>query len=166
MEWSEPITNRTLVDIEEVRSLKERIYEVGWQGLTAEEQAAFLGDMIGTLNYITLNRIEGNTAHLASIFKALGYIVKGNFYKKDWKLEDLPVMDDFERLLWNIDDLLKHSYYMKTSLPQSLLHPGYSQMNDIEEVLLELKAATELIIEGFRHCGSFNFYSGSEVVLP
>lgn len=166
MAWIEPVINRTLADVEDVKSLKERIYAVGWTGLDPEERKTFLGDMIGSLNSIMLNRIEGNTAELAGLLQSLGYLVPSLNYVVNWGVSSLPNIQEFIRILSNIEKLLDCSYSMKTKLPATLSKPDYQQINDTEKVLLELKDAIKLIIEGFRYCGGFNFYTGSEVVLP
>lgn len=164
MEWITPITNRTLADVEAVKSLKERIYAVGWKGLTAAERAEFLGDAIGTLNHITLNRIECNINHMEDVIRNLGFIMKKQTYKQDWDLYDLPDQADFERLLGNIVELLDTFYYMGTSLPDNLLQPDFEQLNAVEEVLHELKKASDLVIRSWKHCGSF--VCGQSLILP
>ncbi len=164
MEWIEPVINRSLADVEEVKSLKERIYAVGWSGLTTEEQGKFLGDMVGTLNYITLNRIEGNTLFLEEAIRDLGFIVAQLQHKRNWTLADMPNKVDLARLRDNIEQLQAEFYYLITSLPDDLNAPNYEQINAVERVLAELKTATELIMQSWKYCGTFA--CGQGLVLP
>lgn len=164
MEWITPVTDRTLADIESVKSLKERIYTAGWQNLTEEEKTTFLGDMVGTLNYITLNRIECNTQHMEEVLENLGFLLRHQAYMQDWTLQALPTKKDFERLLSNIESHLRTFYYMETALPENLQKPTYGELNAVEQVLLELKQASDLVIQGWKYCGTF--HCGQSLVLP
>lgn len=164
MTWITPVTERTEFDVEAAKSLKERIYTVGWVNLTAAEQMEFLGDMIGTLNHITLNRIECNTCFLEELIRSLGFAVQKLAYKKDWSRESLPVRNDLQRLVDNIAALCDSFYAMATSLPENMEIPDIAKMNAVEEVLVELKAAADLIIQSWKYCGTFS--CGQDLVLP
>ncbi len=164
MTWIEPVTTRTVFDVEAVKSLKERIYTVGWDGLSEAEQLEFLGDMIGTLNHITLNRIEGNTDFLAGLIRELGFVVQELLCKTNWNRASLPVRSDLQRLVDNVTVLCDSFYPMQTSLPESMNTPDFDKMNAIEEVLAELKAAADLIMQSWKYCGTFA--CGQALVLP
>ena len=53
---------------------------------------------------------------------------------------------------------------MATSLPENMEIPDIAKMNAVEEVLVELKAAADLIIQSWKYCGTFS--CGQDLVLP
>lgn len=163
-EWIEPVVNRTSSDVDTVKSLVQRILSDGWSTLMSEEQSFFLGDMIGTLNHFCLNRVENNTKVLYNYIRTLGFPTYNDSYKEDWNYDDLPVIDDFTRILNNIIHIIHSEYPISTSLPANLDMPDYTQINAVEEVLLELKAIYETIPKSYKYCGTFN--CGQDIILP
>ena len=162
--WIEPVYNRTLTDIQTARNLTQKILTEGWSTLTAEEQTFYLGDMIGTLNPITLNRIENNTEYIKQYLESLGFYEWGDTYKKNWSYSDLPITSDFERILRNLDHAVDMHYPVDSSLPSNLNAPAYDEINMIEKLLQELKDMYETIPKSYKYCGTFN--SDQLIVLP
>lgn len=162
--WIEPIYSRTQEDVQEAKQLTQKILIEGWDSLTTEEQSFYLGDMIGTLNPITLNRIENNTEYIEQYFESLGFREWSDSYKKNWNYLDLPIGSDFERILRNITHVVDARYLTESSVPGNLNAPTFDQINTIEKLLQELKDMYETIPKSYKYSGTFN--SGQVIVLP
>ena len=52
-----------------------------------------------------LNRVEGNTQHIASVLASQGYPVPTLAYKTDWNKNDILLASDFNRIEGNVETL-------------------------------------------------------------
>lgn len=162
--WIEPIFNRTQSDVQEAKQLTQRILTEGWDSLETSEQTFYLGDMIGTLNYITLNRIENNIEYIHQYLVTLGFYEYSDTYKKNWTYSDLPITSNFERILGNLAHVVSENYLTDSTAPSNLNAPTFDQINTIEKLLQELKDMYETIPQSYKYCGTFN--SNQTLVLP
>lgn len=88
VEWTEPITDRNNGDI--LNAIKQLKLKKQYPEIEFEFTKAFL-------NAVDMNRIEGNTAVLASKLKI------SIQYNINWKMADLPVVNDRKRILKNME---------------------------------------------------------------
>ena len=148
--WFAPVTNRSLAD---VNALKAN------PGMTVQSK--------GAMNNADLNRIGNNMLYLMERLQVYGYDVQLSDVKKDWKRQDFPYKDEFEKIRRNIE-ALKKGYYVLDGTPELDWENTFDwdDANDIEQNLLNLKILVERMVAGFRICGGFSFYTGSEGVLP
>lgn len=148
--WFAPVTNRSTAD---VNALKAN------PGMSVRSK--------GAMNNADLNRIGNNLLYLMDQIQKYGYDVRLLGVKKDWKRQDFPYKDEFEKIRKNIE-ALKEGYYVLAGTPELDWEDTFDwdDANDIEQNLLNLKILVERMVAGFRMCGGFSFYTGSEVVLP
>lgn len=162
--WIEPVFNRTQADVQEAKQLTRRILTEGWDSLETEEQSFYLGDMIGTLNYITLNRIENNNEYINQYIESLGFSEWWGTFKTNWTYSDQPNRTNFTRILQNLYHVVSVNYPVSVYVPSNLNAPTFDQINTIEKLLQELKDIYETIPKSYKYCGTFN--SGQVIVLP
>lgn len=150
MPWIEPITDRNTVDVE-----------------YANVNKGSLKPNKGALNIaIELNRIEGNCQYIYENLVAYGYGIS-IVVKTNWVNTDFPHKADLDRIRSNIVKI-RTAYYTLVGTPEMefIEFLDWNDVNNMEQNLLNLKLLLERMIEGFRHCGGFYHYAGSEVVLP
>lgn len=90
VEWSDPVTDRTSNDIK--NAIKNTNKKKTNPAIDFEYTKAYL-------NYTDLNRIEGNTAYLASKVSSSGN------YKISWTMKDIPLVADRTRILLNMSNV-------------------------------------------------------------
>lgn len=130
MSWINPITDRTQADI------------------TNKVSKAYL-------NFADLNRIEGNVEYISGALADYGYYVPALTIKTNWIETDMIYLPDLERIRSNINTLKSYWNNSTTSIPASLT-VSYTKFNDIENILLQSKAAIDNMIASFKFCGTFN----------
>lgn len=126
----ELITNRTLADVERVKELSGK----GWNNLTEDERAEWLGGMKGAYNYTDLNRVESTVQMLGNAL-GLGLMVKTN-----WNVSDNPTKADIDRYLGNIS-ALKSAIKVQVNthdVPKNLNGMTHETANQIEQILVDL----------------------------
>lgn len=150
MAWMTPITDRTERD-----------------ALTAMQlQSTTLEDLKGALNPSDLMRIEGNCQYVHDLLLSYGYSADVTI-RLDWAMDDLPTYGEITRIRKNVQALLDGFYTVWGALPIEITqYLDYEGANSLEGNLLKLKTLIELMLTSFRYSGSFNFYSGSDFVLP
>ncbi len=141
MSWIDPVIDRTAAD-------------------------AAAKNLKGQLRPDDLNRIEGDVEYISQQVCLYGYYAPVSV-KIDWTIEDYPTKAALDRIRANIT-CIREAYAVLEGTPDiDFTHTlDWDDMNDIETNLLNQKILLERMIEGFRYCGGFNYYSGSEVVLP
>lgn len=138
--WSEPIFDRTLADVEYAKKqLLNKINNV---------------DFKGCFNAKDILRIENNTRYLADALNELSY--RNNVTtNSEWSADSVPTITHITRIINNISKLL--SAYYKSSdapnLPTTLL--TYEQVNALEKNLYLIKEMLEDMVISFRECDTF-----------
>ena len=140
-DWSNPVYDRTLADVEYARQqLANNINTI---------------DLKGCLNPNHLMRIENNTRYLADKLIEL-YYFNAITTQSSWGYTGLPNVTHITRIINNVNKLL--SAYQKPkntpTLPSTLL--TYEQVNALEKNLYLIKEMLDDMMESFKECGSFN----------
>lgn len=140
-EWSSPVFDRTLADVEYARQqLSKNINEVDYKGC---------------FNIYDVRRIEDNTRYLADELIKL-YYFNTISTKSDWYRNTILGIAHVTRIIGNVNTLL--TSYQKPinipSLPTTLL--TYEQVNALEKNLYMIKEMLDEMILSFRECGTFN----------
>lgn len=127
------VTDRNLMDISVAKDFISKIHSFGFDSLTELEKAQWNAGLKGFLNYSDLNRIESNTAEIASLINVVIEEVK-----TDWSMTDIPTISDFQRILNNVGKI-RSSPWHNSNTPDIPSFPvnTYSKINDIEKILLD-----------------------------
>lgn len=141
MSWIAPITDRTASDVAMKNS-----------------KGMYLAN--------DLNRVEEDCGYLAEQLNSYGYYVN-IIIKTNWNRTDLIYKADLDRIRSNIQDLID-CYSKKAGSPNMDFTTSFNweDANSLEQNLANIDALLQRMVQGFRRCGGFNFYSGSEVILP
>lgn len=147
MAWTEPIYDRTESDVAEARSLIE-YYKVNGE-MTGSNV------LKGCLNARDLNRIESNIQYLCDS-------LVGRYYFCDtpsvvtWSVNSIPKTTHITRITGNVAKLVSAYYKPPDSpvVPTNMTH--YSQINDIEKMLHQMKTMIEHMDSSYRRCGTFS----------
>ena len=108
----------------------------------------------GTLTINTLNRIESKTAELKALFDDIGYYA-GNVTVKAWEYSQIFGIEDFERILANLD-VLRRAYYIYKETPDTPRAKYHFQnINDVEKILFDLETMYQDMKGYVRECGTF-----------
>lgn len=132
--WITPIIDRALSDI---------------QNMTQK----------GHLNAEDLNRIEGNTQYLHEVLLAYGYS-QNPTTKTDWVMSDFPYVDEMERVRLSVAEIISGYYSQTTTVPSSIESLTWQKLNDLENVLLQVKEMIARMEQSFRYSGTFNAGQG------
>jgi hypothetical protein len=105
-------------------------------------------------NASDLNRVGDNIQYLADAFNSYGYTVAVS-PKTDWANADIPNETQMTAYLADIQALIDAYYTLTTtpSLPSDIEGLTYSEANDIEQILLDMKTLLDNMIAEFRYCG-------------
>ena len=82
--WIEPIYDRTLADVEEIRN------------------NPFSSNTKGAFNYFDLNRIEKNTIYVADLFRQVYGFSLNLKTKTNWNKKEIPTINDINRIRNNV----------------------------------------------------------------
>lgn len=138
--WSAPIFDRTLADVEYARQqLSKNINDV---------------DFKGCFNANDLLRIENNTRYLADALNNLCYR-NSISTTSNWTTNSIPDVTNIVRVINNVSKLIT-AYYKPNNapnMPTTLL--TYEQANALEKNLYLLKQMLDNMIASFRECGTF-----------
>jgi hypothetical protein len=132
MTWTEPIFDRTWVDVDWAKHTLEE-----WRELIAAGGTPTTSDLKGFLNPSDLNRIEGNTQYLADLLD-----VSGLTYKLNWSYSDCITVSAQSRIIGNVQELVTASGVSNTpEIPTTIMK--YDNLNAIEQILFMIKAHIE-----------------------
>ena len=154
--WEIPVCDRTP---EDVYFALQKLEEWTLAELTGNPPETY--PLKGCVNRDDLNRIEGNIKWLADRLSELGY--PSGVHSRTWELSDLPTGDDILRILGNLTALTT-AYYLPEGvrIPRSMA--VYSEINDIEYLLLRLRELSDCMISCFIKTGSIK--AGQARILP
>lgn len=146
------VYDRKQADVDRVKELNRKYLE---RTITDEEKAEWAGDLKGALNTSDLNRIESNTAQLASI---LAVAVQ----TKTWDYNDIPRESDYLRIRNNVQAVRK----AWAALPETPSTPTpplvtYQQWNAIEQILHDVLYVYNATINNLYYCGEL--YAGEGI---
>ena len=127
-EWITPIFDRNPSD---VTKAKLKVQE--WIKALAEGETVTITDLKGYFNASDLNRIENDTAVLASA-SSLSLTIK-----TDWTIADLPTQTDLTRIINNISAVIEHFELEEVTLDMPTTILTYKHANTIEHNLSIIK---------------------------
>lgn len=127
------IFDRNILDVARAKELRKKAVETGYSSFTEEEKAEWDNGLKGALNYTDLNRIEGNCKVLSEL---IGMEITT---KTGWTLQDIPTVQEFNRIRDNIEILKTCAYtpYNVLDTPEAPLNT-YQKINDIEKILYDI----------------------------
>ncbi len=135
MAWVQPIYDRTEEDVAYAKSV----------------QSSIETELKGSMDYRTLNRIEGNTQIIAD--KINEYVTEVSITTKtDWDREDVLLISELNRVQDNI--LLLEQIYLNNNTQELdtitfTTSIGYARINAIEEMINNTKELLDGMIGGF-----------------
>lgn len=131
--WVNPITNRTKADVDLVNALKG----IAWTDMTTEQKALWSQGLKGALNESDLERIENN-------IKLLSQVLEIDLVTYDGKIPYIPTLDYWNNLLLNVETI-RNAYSVHADTPTTPTIPvnRYTQINDIEKILLDVYTIIE-----------------------
>lgn len=127
------VTDRTLADVERWRELHDK----GWEAMTPEEQAEWLGGMKGAYNHTDMNRVESLVEKFVARFRE-GGVNLSLVTKTDWTRSDWPTSTDMSRYFSNVAAIRAAAVVdAKTPEAPTVKMPfDYNRANDIEKILM------------------------------
>lgn len=144
------ITDRTQTDVEYAQELNA----AGWENLTPQQQADYLGGLRGAYNATDLNRVGSAVNYVAGRLIDAGYQVSVN-PKINWTENDIPYPSDMAVYLENVQTL-RTIFIMPESTPQvpsDMQKFTYQEANNIEQILLDVDYLITEMVNAW-------FYSG------
>lgn len=143
--WSDPIFDRTLEDVEYAKQqLAKNINNV---------------DFKGCFNAKDILRIENNAQYLADTLNSL-YYRNSISTTSNWTVNSIPNVTNIVRIINNVSKLISayHKPNSAPDLPTTLL--TYEQVNALEKNLYLIKQMLDSMIASFRECGTFGCGEG------
>lgn len=130
MSWTQPITDRTILDIDKLQEYDE----IGYIYLRQEQQEEWLLGMKGALNASDLNRIESNQQYILNLLSSQ-YSLS---FKTNWQMTDFVEDSDENRILSNLRTLMQ-----PFDLDAQLVAPNkplnyFDKINKIENIILQM----------------------------
>jgi hypothetical protein len=126
------VFDRTLLDVQRAKELRDKIISVKFENLTESEKQEWLNGMKGSIKHTDMNRIESN---LQTISDKCGF---GFVQKTDWVRGDFPTIIDMQRI-YNNTRIVKESGFAWKNTNTMPIEPinSYSKINSIEKILLD-----------------------------
>lgn len=130
------ITDRSAADVARWKALHDK----GWEAMTAEEQAEWVGGMKGSYNYTDMNRVESAVKELEARFlekgTRLSLTTKTNWVRTSW-----PTKADISRYFRNVATVREAAGVNlgTPTVPTTEMIFDYKKANDIEEILLAVE---------------------------
>lgn len=130
MVWSQPITDRTILDIDKLQEYDE----IGYQNLTEDQKSEWMLGMRGALNASDLNRIESNQEYILNLLSGQYSLL----FKTDWAMTDFVEESDEDRILSNLKTLMQpFDFNDQTVAPDKPLN-YFEKINQIEIIILQM----------------------------
>lgn len=155
--WRNPIFDRTYDD---VVAAKAQIAE--WIAAIQNGESVATYELKGCLNLSDINRIEENIKFLSEKLSALGY--PPDVTVKSWERSGIPNEKDIERIIYNIQAIIRAYYQMEGVSELPLGMKRWDEINAIEENLAKIKELYEAMVASFPKSGTFS--SGGRRFLP
>lgn len=138
----------------------------GWQVPIYDRTAADVqdGTAKGYYTRADINRVGHNVEHFAALLNLYGYHVTV-IPKTDWAKTDFPVQAAMVTYLSNVQAMIDAYVTLTTTpaLPVGMDLLTWAKANNIEKILLDMKALLESMLEmflrsGIAVCGTSNLY--------
>ena len=130
MSWTQPITDRTILDIDKLQEYDE----IGYIYLRQEQQEEWLLGMKGALNASDLNRIESNQQYILNLLSSQ-YSLS---FKTNWQMTDFVEDSDENRILSNLRTLMQpFDFDAQMVVPDKPLN-YFEKINQIESIILQM----------------------------
>lgn len=130
MPFIQPITDRTILDIDKLQEYDE----IGYKNLTTEQKNEWLSGMKGALNSSDLNRIESNQQYILNLLSNQ-YILT---FKTNWLMTDFVEDSDENRILMNLKTLMQpFNFEEEPQVPEKPLN-YFEKINQIESIILQM----------------------------
>lgn len=130
MSFIQPITDRTILDIDKLQEYDE----IGYKNLTTEQKNEWLSGMKGALNSSDLNRIESNQQYIFTLLSNQ-YILT---FKTNWLMTDFVEDSDENRILMNLKTLMQpFNFEEEPQVPEKPLN-YFEKINQIENIILQM----------------------------
>ena len=130
MAWTQPITDRTTLDIDKLQEYDE----IGYKNLTNDQKAEWLLGMKGALNASDLNRIESNQQFILNLLSAQYALT----FKTNWLMTDFVEDSDENRILMNLKTLMQpFNFEEETKVTEKPLN-YFEKINQIENIILQM----------------------------
>lgn len=144
--WFVFVYDRSDEDIIRVRELSGKYLN---RTITAEEKEEWMSGIKGALNASDLQRIEWNV-RLFGDFE----LVKIHVVTKEWKHGDIPDVDDFIRILNNVQQI-RDTEMVLIDTPKAPIQPlvTYQKWNDIERIMHDATLMYVKNADDFYRCG-------------
>lgn len=128
--WIQPITDRSILDIQKLQEYDE----IGYNNLTTEQKNEWLSGMKGALNSSDLNRIESNQQYILSLLSTQYTLT----FKTNWLMTDFVEDSDENRILMNLKTLMQpFDFDEQTVVPEKPLN-YFEKINQIENIILQM----------------------------
>lgn len=144
------ITDRTLEDVENAKAYREKLGR--GEMLTVDEINTLER---GTITISTLNRIEDKERELVGALADEKYL-NISFENKNWGYNDFFLISDFVRILKNIEILRNNFYFFKTTPDVPAPKYYYTNINDIEQNLVDIQEIYIDMKTRYKRCGTFS----------
>lgn len=130
------ITDRTAEDVARVKYLAGRL---STGTATEAEKAEWSGSLKGAYNASDLNRVGAAVEYVSERLTSQGYSVTVH-PKQDWKMEDIPTVNDLSLYRENIAVLRAVISVLPTTpdTPDSLTPMDYVKANALEQILKDV----------------------------
>lgn len=127
------VTDRTAADVLRWKTLHDK----GWEAMTPEEQAEWVGGMKGAYNYTDMNRVERFVEALVARFSEKGIRLSVTT-KTDWTRTSWPTKNDMARYFDNVGKVRAAVVVNLNTpaVPTTVALFDYKKANDLEKILL------------------------------
>lgn len=130
MPFIQPITDRTILDIDKLQEYDE----IGYKNLTNDQKTEWLLGMKGALNASDLNRIESNQQYILSLLSTQYTLT----FKTNWLMTDFVEDSDENRILSNLKTLMQpFNFEEEPQVPEKPLN-YFEKINQIENIILQM----------------------------
>lgn len=130
MPFTQPITDRTILDIDKLQEYDE----IGYKNLTNDQKAEWILGMKGALNASDLNRIESNQQYILNLLSTQYTLT----FKTNWQMTDFVEDSDENRILSNLRTLMQpFDFNNQTVVPDKPLN-YFEKINQIESIILQM----------------------------
>ena len=108
----------------------------------------------GTITINTLNRIEEKQQMLKGLFEEMGYW-NTPIVNKGWDFTQIFDIDDFNRIVENVNILRKAFFTYKDTPNTPLPNFHFTNINSLEKILFDLDVMINDVKSRYKRCGTF-----------
>ncbi len=140
------VTDRTQTDVDYVTNLSA----LGWDNMTADQQAQWTLGLKGAYNYTDMNRVGNAVKYVAGRLENAGYYVPVD-PKIDWLESDIPTESSMVRYLKDVETIRNTLTVTPNTpeVPNDMVGLTYEEANNIERILLMVDALITNMINAY-----------------